>query len=200
MSKLPAKYAYLMNDDMPLMVREAAKLVGTIELPGPANNPDIVKWADEVEDAMSTPYTRWAADWYNADSIPWCGLFVALVCVRSNPNKLANRMPVNKYLSALEWRNFGVKVAGPQDAVVGDIAVKTRKGGGHVAIIVGFTKIAGHVTKLHCLGGNQGDRVSIVEYDPSAFSDIRRVPYNVRPAGARQILVGSAGGNGAKES
>lgn len=190
-TKLPAKYAYL-NDasTMPAIVVEAVKLYGTLEKKGAGSNPEIVKWADEVEDGVGSPYSKWAADWYNDDGIAWCGLFMAVIAVRSNPRKLPTRMPPVKYLSALEWQHFGI-AAKMADVIVGDILVKSRDGGGHVTLCVGVTKVKGKITKVHCLGGNQGDAVNIVEYDPAVFSYVRRIPYSVAPAGAKQIEVGA---------
>ena len=68
---LPARYGWLAREPGPRMIVEALKLFGTMEKPGAANNPTIVAWAKEVGGEV--------ADVYKADSIPWCGLFMAAV-------------------------------------------------------------------------------------------------------------------------
>ena len=60
----------------PRIVREAMALLGTLETPGTKSNPIIVNWAKETNTKED--------DWYNADSIPWCGLFMAVVAQRAN--------------------------------------------------------------------------------------------------------------------
>lgn len=187
MSALPAKYAYLRADPVaPLMVQKALDLYGVTELSGVPNNPVIVAWADEIAEACGGAYANWAADWFNADSIPWCGLFVAVCAVRSAQGR-RDRLPLHKYLSALEWKAWGVAVA-VKDAVVGDIMISQRKGGGHVAIIVGED-----ATHFHILGGNQSDQVNIVRKAKAEVVAVRRPPYLSRPAGARKVMLTPSG-------
>lgn len=183
---LPAKYAALAQEPGPLMLLEALRLYGTVEMRGPGDNPTIVAWADEVAKTQSTPYTRWAADWYNADSIAWCGLFMAVVAVRASQGR-PERMPPPKYLSAADWLNYGTKVP-IEDAMLGDVLVFTRDGGGHVGICVGED-----ITAFHVLGGNQSDAVTITRIAKSRCSDVRRPIYNVTPANVRKIRYGAAG-------
>lgn len=52
------------------MLREALACYGVRETAGPGNTRDIMAWADEIAGDVRRVYT--------ADSIPWCGLFVAL--------------------------------------------------------------------------------------------------------------------------
>jgi len=82
----------------------------------------------------------------------WCGSFVAWVM---QENKIK---PVEKAYRAKEWKNFGNKINEP---VYGAIGIKSRKGGGHVAFIVGKSKDG---KKYFMLGGNQQDKVQISEY------------------------------------
>ena len=58
---------FLEKEPAPKVFRIAYDLIGTKETIGKANNPVIMTWAKETG-LMKT---------YNADSIPWCGLFVA---------------------------------------------------------------------------------------------------------------------------
>jgi uncharacterized protein (TIGR02594 family) len=184
---IPAQYAYLRKDPLaPKMVQAALDLYGTHELAGGQNSATIIKWADEVAAATSSKYADWAGDFYNSDSIPWCGLFVAVCAVRSAGGR-ADRLPEHKYLSALEWKNWGVPVA-VRDAVVGDVVIFQRQGGGHVAIIVGED-----ATHFHILGGNQSDQVNIVRKAKVDAVAVRRPKYQTMPAGARKVAVAASG-------
>lgn len=194
MSAIPAKYAYLRQDPRaPKMVQAALDLYGLQEGVGAADNPTILKWADEVAAATGSRYADWAADFYNKDAIPWCGLFMAVCAVRSADGR-ADRLPEHKYLSALEWKAWGVPVA-KADAVVGDVMISQRAGGGHVALIVGED-----ATHFHILGGNQSDQVSIVRKAKADVVAVRRPRYQVRPAGARKVVVSATGAAAGSEA
>lgn len=195
--KIPARYDYLTNDPAaPLLTQAAIAEFGTIEGGGHANNLTIIRWADEVAKAVPTPYTKWAADWYNSDAVAWCGLFMALCAVRS-ANGEANRMPPKNYLSALSWAAFGnpVQFRGREglrldQIFVGDVAVFIREGGGHVANIIGVTSDGRNVV---CIGGNQDNSVSIKQFPIGRLYAVRRPPYKSVPAGARHVRVTSTG-------
>lgn len=183
------KFSFLFGTPLPpIMVRVALSLYGTLETPGTADNPIILGWADEVANATASAYDDWAATFYNDDSIPWCGLFIAVCAVRSAQGR-PERMPVNKYLAALSWRDWGVNVP-KSEAAVGDIMVMSRSGGGHVTINVGTEK---GERRFFGLGGNQSDRVNIAPFDIGRVVAVRRPPYRDLPAGARRVIL-SAGG------
>ena len=131
---------WLKNEKHPAIMVEAVKLLGVAEAPGSINNPVIMAWAKEVGKAR-------LGISYSADSVPWCGLFMAVCAVRAGlePPPIAVR--------ALAWAGWGTPV---QRAALGDVLVFTRKGGGHVGLYVGEDANAYHV-----LGGNQGDKVSV---------------------------------------
>lgn len=189
MAKLPAKYAYLRQEPLPpLMVRIALEMLGTLEGPGTADNPMVIGWADEVARLCKRPYDNWAADFYNRDSIPWCGLFMAVVAARASQGR-EERFPPNKYLSALAWSNWGVTVP-PDDICVGDVVVLVRQGGGHVFLAVGTSADRKRVMGI---GGNQGNAVTIAEFDARRIYAVRRPPYRERPAGARPVVVAASG-------
>jgi len=59
----------------PRIVREALALYGTMEDTTSKSNPVILNWAKEVGGDVS---------WYNNDSIPWCGLAMAVFAKRAN--------------------------------------------------------------------------------------------------------------------
>lgn len=172
----------------PLMVRTALELFGTLERPGTADNPIILAWADEVANATDSTYDDWAADFYNDDAIPWCGLYMAVVAVRSAQGR-PERFPPDKYLAALSWQNWGVSVPKEQ-AAVGDVMVMRRSGGGHVTLNVGTVQGG---DSFYGLGGNQSDRVNIAEFDLDRVVACRRPPYRELPPGARRVILGPSG-------
>lgn len=168
---LPVQYGWLAREPGPRMIVEALKLHGTFEAPGTANNPKIIAWAREAGGAV--------ADVYKADSIPWCGLFMAVVAKRAG--KTVPRNP----LWALSWSAFGAPTSLPR---LGDVLVFLRNGGGHVALYVGEDAEA-----FHCLGGNQSDAVNIKRVAKFRLYAARRPLYHVQPANVRRIHLASGG-------
>ncbi|MGW8135774.1 TIGR02594 family protein [Sphingomonas zeae] len=162
-------------DPLPRMVAEALKIFGTQEKLGSGDNPVILEWAQEVGGNV--------AQSYRADSIPWCGLTMAVVARRAGKTP-----PVNP-LWALNWRNFGQPSGQPD---LGDVIVFTRNGGGHVGLYIGED-----ATDYHVLGGNQGDRVCILAYSKERFLEARRPLYMNAPATAVPILLDSKGNRAA---
>ena len=168
---LPSRYGWLAREPGPKMIVEALKLFGTLEAPGAKNNPAIVAWAKEVGGEVE--------DIYKADSIPWCGLFMAVIAKR------AGKEPPAHPLWALSWSAFGAKAEVP---ALGDVLVFARNGGGHVALYVGEDRDA-----FHCLGGNQSDRVCVTRIAKSRLYAARRPLYRVRPANVRPIHLEATG-------
>jgi uncharacterized protein (TIGR02594 family) len=189
MPNVPSRYSYLRQEPLPpLMVRIALDMLGTIEGPGTVDNPVILGWADEIAKLTKRPYDNWAADFFNADSIAWCGLFVAVAAARASQGR-PERFPPNKYLAALAWANWGVTVA-EDEIEVGDVVAITRQGGGHVFIAVGVSEDGKRVMGI---GGNQNNAVSFAEFDTGRIYAVRRPPYTNKPAGARRVVLSSTG-------
>lgn len=175
---LSERYGWLARESGPRMLVEALKLFGTLEKPGAADNPTIIAWAKEVGGEV--------ADVYKADSIAWCGLFMAVVAKRAGKDFPAHP------LWALSWSAFGAKADAP---ALGDVLVFTRNGGGHVGLYVGEDASAFHV-----LGGNQSDRVCIARIAKARLYAVRRPLYRVAPANVRPIHLDAAGAMSANEA
>lgn len=174
MAVLPSKYQWLYKEGGPKMIVEALKEFGTLETPGSGSNPKILSWAKEV--GLNKIYT--------ADSIPWCGLFMAVIAKR------AEKPIVRDPLWALNWGTFGEHVIKPG---LGDILVFTRKtanGGtaGHVGLY-----IAESDTTYHVLGGNTSDKVTIAEISKSRLYQARRPNYINKPVQVRSIHMNASG-------
>jgi uncharacterized protein (TIGR02594 family) len=113
--------------------------LGIRETPGIANNPVLMKRFASITKALGILY--------NADSVPWCGAQMAWWMTQCgiSPPPIAVR--------ASSWGSWGIPLA---KQVPGAVLVFTREGGGHVTLYVGED-----ATHYMCLGGNQGDKISI---------------------------------------
>jgi uncharacterized protein (TIGR02594 family) len=160
MVNLPPQYSWLKKGGNPRALNEALKLYGITEIKGAKHNPEILKWADEVNPTIG--------NWYESDEKAWCGLFVA-VCL-----KRAGYIPPSGFnaLRALEYAKWGRFIPSDNDYGVGDIGVFTRTGGGHVGFLVGHDAECYHV-----LGGNQGDAVSVTRIKKFRIYAVVRPPY-----------------------
>lgn len=150
----------------------AESRLGTEEIPGPGSNPAILDWADDLDLH------------YPDDDIPWCGLFVA-ACLADGLKDKAGEMPANP-LGARNWLDYGVE-CGP---VLGALLVfwrGARQGWqGHVGFYAGED-----VAAYHVLGGNQGNRVSIMRIAKTRLLGARwpgAYPLNTNP-----VMVGATG-------
>lgn len=171
---LPKKYAFLAKEPGPKMLLAALLEYGVLEVPGTSNNKKIINWAAEVGGNVD--------DVYKADSIPWCGLFMAVVAKR------AGKQVPKDPLWALNWGTFGTKVEKDQ-AMLGDVLVFVRNGGGHVGIYVGESK-----DTFHVLGGNTSDAVKIAEISKSRLYAVRRPIYSIaQPNNVRKIFISASG-------
>lgn len=171
---MESKYNYLnIPNGRPWLIREALKEYGTREIVGRNNNRDIIRWADEIG--------GWEGTYYDNDEIPWCGLFVAIICKRA-------KKPIAKgFLGAKNWNKWGKKINVGNEGL-GDILVFTRNGGGHVGFYVGEDS-----THYHVLGGNQSNEVNITRISKSRLYGIRRAKYRNEPKGVRKIWLNATG-------
>lgn len=153
---LPFRYRWLESKGGPKIILVALSLYGTEEIPGGRSNPKIISWAKE----LGIPD-------YTADSIPWCGLFVAYVVFKAG---WADHIPANP-LWARDWAKFGQEAS---KASLGDVLVFSRNGGGHVGFYVGEDDDCYHV-----LGGNQSDAVTITRIRKERCIAVRRPKWRV---------------------
>ncbi len=164
---IPRAYEWLKNEKPPRLGREALRLYGTIETPGPKSNPVILAWAKELGGPVGS--------WYDDDAEAWCGLYMAVCVLR------AGYVPPAGFnaLRALQWARWGRQVATP---MLWDVLVFKREGGGHVGLYIGEDKDAYHV-----LGGNQSNAVSITRIRKNRFHAAVRCPYKNERVTPRRI-------------
>jgi uncharacterized protein (TIGR02594 family) len=170
--KYPVGYEWLGTiGTLPKLITNALSLYGVHEAPGSVNSPAIMAWA------RATGLDR---DGYTADSVPWCGLFMAYVAQLSS-------YPIPSHpLWALNWQAFGTKALQP---VLGCVLVFLRNGGGHVGLYVGEDQ-----STYHVLGGNTSDAVQIARIDKKRLRAAREPAYRVgRPASARPYILAASG-------
>ncbi|HEX8426893.1 TIGR02594 family protein [Hymenobacter sp.] len=177
MKTLPQKYKWLAEEPGPRMIREALGEFGTVETQGAENNLDIIRWAKETG-------VKSVTQMYVADSIPWCGLFMAVIAKR------ADKPLVKDPLWALNWGTFGVFTKTP---MLGDVLVFVRRTAdgsraGHVGLYVGEDETAYHV-----LGGNQGDCVCVTRMPKARLYTARRPSYKLQPDNVRAIQLAATG-------
>lgn len=173
-------YGWVQKETGPRIFVEAVKLLGVRETPGAGDNPTIMQWARSL---------GFSAAEYPHDSTPWCGLGMAYIASQ------AGWEPPKDPLWALNWKNFG-NPAPLGVAMLGDILVKSRAGGGHVTMYAGEDADC-----YHCIGCNQSDMVNIVRYPKAVFGYIRRCPWRVnQPAQVRRVWLNSHGAAATKEN
>jgi len=170
---LPTKYQWLYNEGSPKMLVEAIKHYGQLELKGKTSNPNILKWAKEVG----------VSGWYKDDDIPWCGLFVGVVALRSG-----YPFSAGKLLAAREWINWGEPVIKGRE-MLWDVLIFSRDGGGHVGFYVGENESAFLV-----YGGNQSNAVGFAFIAKNRLIGARRPKYATgEPKNVRRIYLSYSG-------
>lgn len=169
---IPDEYKWLLKEGAPQILVQALRLYGVKEIVGNQHNPTVLAWAEEIG--------GWVKDFYKADEIPWCGLFIGIVAKRAG-------YPFSqKMLSAKAWLEWGHKANIP---MLGDVLVFSREGGGHVALYVGEDNLTYHV-----LGGNQNNSVNITRIAKSRFVGARRCPWRIgQPKNVRRVFLSSKG-------
>ncbi len=150
----------------------ARALTGAKEAPGSKDNPLIIEMAHEI--CSRYPDLKGNVDWYNHDSIPWCGLFIGY-CFAANGVR-----PSGAPLSALSWASWGVALKGPTP---GALLVYSRAGGGHVTFYE-----SEDASYYYCRGGNQSDAVNVARIPKARAIKAIRWPAGVAlPTAGRKL-------------
>lgn len=141
----------------------AARFIGVREVAGAASNPTILSMLHIVDPLVSD------------DAVPWCGAFVEAIAWLLD-------LPRPRSLRARAWLHVGSAVA-LEDARIGFDVIVLKRGPdpqpgpehtgapGHVGFFAGFHGLD-HVLVL---GGNQGDRVSVVSFPRAKVLGVRRL-------------------------
>lgn len=168
-------YAWLGTvPDAPLMIKEAVRIgkLNTNEVPGPKSNAEIMKLAQ----------TAGVANIYKSDETAWCAVAMCAIAITCHKD-----LPFTGYdrLRAASFLKFGVPV---KEAMLGDVLVFTRTGGGHVGLYVGEDKECYHVA-----GGNQSNQFNVTRIAKNRLSGIRRPIYKVQPKSVKKYVLSASG-------
>jgi uncharacterized protein (TIGR02594 family) len=141
---------------MDKLLKIAVAELGQKEISGPAHNPAIVNYAKEA-----------GFTWVNDDETPWCSIFVNWVAKKAG-------LKGSGKANARSWLLCGKNVDNTPEP--GDIVVFWRGSPdswlGHVGFFFGFS-IDGE--RVYCLGGNQGNQVSVSAYSIENVLGFRRL-------------------------
>jgi uncharacterized protein (TIGR02594 family) len=137
------------------LIKIAVSQLGEKEISGAPDNPTIVKYAKDS-----------GFEWVNDDETPWCSIFINWCAMKADLKR-------SKKANARSWLLVGNATSNPEP---GDIVVFWRGSidswQGHVGIFLGFSK---DQSRVYCLGGNQGNQVSISAYPTSTVLGYRRL-------------------------
>jgi uncharacterized protein (TIGR02594 family) len=123
----------------PFWLTFARRDIGLKEIPGARHEPRILQmW-------------RRVGAWFSDDETPWCGGFMGQWFIQ------CGIAPPKDCWRAKNWLEWGKAIDEP---VLGCVVIFGRDGGAHVAYVVGKTSDG----YLACLGGNQGNTVSIAKF------------------------------------
>jgi len=141
---------------MDSIIKTAINELGQKEISGSEHNQSIVDYAKES-----------GFDWVNDDETPWCSIFVNWVAKRNN-------LTLTKKANARSWLLVGKNVN--ESPEPGDVVIFWRERPnswkGHVGFFFGFSKDG---SRVYCLGGNQGNQVSISAYSSDTVLGFRRL-------------------------
>jgi uncharacterized protein (TIGR02594 family) len=140
------------------ILKIAVAELGQKEMTGAGNNLHIVNYAKEA-----------GFTWINDDETPWCSIFVNWVA------RKAGLKGTNK-TNARSWLLTGQPVDNNPEP--GDVVVFWREQPdswkGHVGFFLGFSV---DKSRVYCIGGNQGDQVSLSAFPSDTVLGFRRLSY-----------------------
>lgn len=141
----------------------AQRFVGLAEIHGPQHN-GFIQWCFSL--CSLSPETP--------DETPWCSAFC-------NGIAWMMRLPRSKSAAARSWLAIGQPIPVEQAQPGNDVVILARGEGqqpgaeiiaapGHVGFFAGL-----EVGRVHLLGGNQGDRVSVAPFPRARILGVRRL-------------------------
>lgn len=174
------KYGWLLQlNGLPPLIVELIRLgkLDTNEIPGPKSNVEIMKLA-KIAGVDS---------FYKNDDTAWCALCMCAMIITVGYTLLLKGWD---RLRAKAFLKCGYTRIAVEDAILGDLLVFDRNGGGHIGAYIAENKL-----NFHTGGGNQGNQVSIVEIPKSRCIGAFRPPYpgGVLPAACKKYFQESTG-------
>jgi uncharacterized protein (TIGR02594 family) len=143
---------------MSRLLEIATSQLGVKEISGPVDNVTIVHYAKQS-----------GFEWVDDDETPWCSIFVNWVAMKAGLKR-------SKLANARSWMDVGTPTTDPEP---GDIVIFWRDSPeswqGHVGFFMGFSK---DLSRVYCLGGNQGNQVSISAMKADKVLGFRKLQYS----------------------
>lgn len=144
-----------MSITVPEYFLHALTQLGTLEVPGAESNPRILAYWQEAGISLAKG---------EGDEVPWCAAFVGAMLARGGIQNSGKGL-------AKSYQLWGSPGSGT--GLIGAVVVLNRpdpapKWQGHVGFCCGLT-----ADKVHVLGGNQHDRVSIAAFPRTRVAAIR---------------------------
>lgn len=137
------------------LINIALSQFGVKEIPGHGHNLTILQYFKDI-----------GHKWVDNDETAWCSAFVNWVAMKCG-------YQLSGKLNARSWLNVGEEVETPE---LGDVVIFWREDPtswkGHVGFFVNYSEDGKFI---HCLGGNQGNMVSIKAYPSHRLLGFRRL-------------------------
>lgn len=128
---------------------------GVKEIPGQGHNSTILRYFREI-----------GHKWVDNDETAWCSAFVNWLAFKCG-------FQMSGKLNARSWLEVGEEIIKPE---LGDVVIFWREDPsswkGHVALFVNYSEDGKFI---NCLGGNQGNMVSIKPYPTRRLLGFRRL-------------------------
>jgi len=141
--------------------------LGVAEIAGPNANPRIMAY-----------YRAAGADWAKDDAVPWCGAAMAAWV------SIAGHAPPAESARARAWLDWGVPLEKPKPGAVVILQRGSDPKSGHVTLY-----LEDRGDRIACLGGNQGDAVSITAFPKRDVIGYRWPHGAPEPAPERKMVV-----------
>lgn len=141
---------------MSKLLQIALNELGVKEIAGDEHHVSILNYARET-----------GFEWIDDDETPWCSVFMNWVARKAGKEETGKA-------TARSWLSIGKNV--DEHPLPGDVVVFWRGSRdswkGHVGLFFGYSKSG---NKVYCLGGNQGNAVSISAYPVNTILGFRRI-------------------------
>lgn len=170
---------------LPKMIIEGILLLGIREIKGGKSHPTILKFADDLG----------VKNIYANDDTSWCALAANAIAIRAG-KKISGFKDPYDLLRALAFSKQGKEinkddwdVIALTEAMLGDVLIFKRPGGGHVGFYIGESK-----THFYVMGGNQDNEFNFTRIDKKRLFAVRRPRYKIAmPNSVRKYEINDSG-------
>jgi uncharacterized protein (TIGR02594 family) len=140
--------------DEPLWLQIARGELGVQEIPGAEHHPRILAY----HKATLLCAAR--------DEVPWCSAFACWCLEQAGVQS-------TRSAAARSWLTWGQTLTEPRLGAIAVIARGQQHWQGHVGFLLALEKGPAGIKSVTLLGGNQGNQVSIAEFEPARLIGLR---------------------------